>query len=123
MIGVGSAAADISVMWYSIVPLTSLANEFQAFAHSFFARSGRIRQLAGREQSVSEWFPKRERGLAAALYDSGSSVGGAVAPFLILPVYLRWGWRIAFVIPGLLGFFWLIVWRQMYHLPRGSSAH
>src|SRR6266446_6246078 len=63
-------------------------------------------------------FPKRERGLAAALYDSGSSVGGAVAPFLILPVYLRWGWRIAFVIPGLLGFLWLIVWRRMYHLPQ-----
>jgi len=46
------------------------------------------------------------------------SVGGAVAPFLILPIYLRWGWRVAFVIPGLLGFLWLIVWRRMYHLPQ-----
>src|SRR5439155_1349483 len=47
-----------------------------------------------------------------------SSVGGAVAPFLILPVYLRWGWRVAFVIPGLLGFLWLIAWRRLYHLPQ-----
>src|SRR5207245_4389319 len=67
---------------------------------------------------LSEWFPKRERGLAAAFYDSGSSVGGAVAPFLILPVYFRWGWRVAFVIPGLLGFLWLIAWRRLYHLPQ-----
>jgi len=52
------------------------------------------------------------------LYDSGSSVGGAVAPFLILPVYLRWGWRPAFVIPGLLGFLWLMAWRWMYQLPK-----
>ena len=24
-----------------------------------------------------------------------------------MPVYLRWGWRPAFVLPGLLGFIWL----------------
>jgi ACS family hexuronate transporter-like MFS transporter len=52
------------------------------------------------------------------LYDSGSSIGGAIAPFIILPVYLRWGWRAAFVIPGVLGFLWLIVWRYMYYLPQ-----
>src|SRR5580693_6161080 len=57
-------------------------------------------------------------GLAAAFYDSGSSVGGAVAPFIILPIYLHWGWRVAFVIPGLLGFLWLIVWRKMYYRPQ-----
>jgi MFS transporter, ACS family, hexuronate transporter len=55
--------------------------------------------------------------LATALYDSGSSIGGAVAPFLILPIYFRWGWRVAFMIPGLLGFLWLMVWRRMYYRP------
>src|SRR6266699_2511734 len=66
--------------------------------------AGEYANWAGASKAVSEWFPKRERGLAAAFYDSGSSVGGAVAPFLILPVYFRWGWRVAFVIPGMLGF-------------------
>jgi ACS family hexuronate transporter-like MFS transporter len=80
--------------------------------------AGESANWPGASKAVSEWFPKRERGLAAAFYDSGSSVGGAIAPFLILPVYLRWGWRVAFVIPGLLGFLWLIVWRKMYHLPQ-----
>ena len=59
----------------------------------------------------------RDRALAAAFYDSGSSVGGAIAPFLILPLYLRWGWRVAFAVPGLLGFLWLIVWRWLYQPP------
>jgi MFS family permease len=54
---------------------------------------------------------------ATAFYDSGSSIGGAVAPFLILPIYFQWGWRVAFMIPGLLGFLWLIVWRRMYRRP------
>jgi len=110
----------ISVMWYSIVSLlTSLANGLSSFAlFRFLLGAGESANWPGASKAVSEWFPKRERGLAAALYDSGSSVGGAVAPFLILPVYFRWGWRIAFVIPGMLGFLWLIVWRRMYHLPQ-----
>jgi ACS family hexuronate transporter-like MFS transporter len=109
----------ISVTWYSIVSLlTSLANGISSFAlFRFLLGAGESANWPGASKAVSEWFPKRERGLAAALYDSGSSIGGAVAPFLILPVYLRWGWRVAFVIPGLLGFFWLIAWRRLYHLP------
>jgi ACS family hexuronate transporter-like MFS transporter len=110
----------ISVTWYSIVSLlTSLANGITSFAaFRFLLGAGESANWPGASKAVSEWFPKRERGLAAALYDSGSSVGGAVAPFLILPVYLRWGWRPAFVIPGLLGFLWLMAWRWMYQLPK-----
>jgi ACS family hexuronate transporter-like MFS transporter len=110
----------ISVTWYSIVSLlTSLANGITSFAlFRFLLGAGESANWPGASKAVSEWFPKRERGLAAALYDSGSSVGGAIAPFLILPVYLRWGWRVAFVIPGVLGFIWLFVWRRMYFPPR-----
>src|SRR6058998_117982 len=110
----------ISVTWYSIVSImTSLANSLTSFAlFRFLLGAGESANWPGASKAVSEWFPKRERGLAAAFYDSGSSVGGAVAPFLILPVYLRWGWRVAFVIPGLLGFLWLIAWRRLYHLPQ-----
>ena len=110
----------ISVTWYSIVSLmTSLASGISSFALCrFLLGAGESANWPGASKAVSEWFPKRERGLAAAFYDSGSSVGGAVAPFLILPVYFRWGWRVAFVIPGLLGFLWLIAWRRLYHLPQ-----
>lgn len=110
----------LSVTWYSIVSLlTSLANSTLSFGvFRFLLGTGESANWPGASKAVSEWFPKRERGLATAFYDSGSSVGGAVAPFLILPVYLRWGWRAAFVIPGLLGFLWLIAWRRFYHLPQ-----
>ncbi len=110
----------ISVTWYSMVSLlTSLARGIASFAaFRFLLGAGESANWPGASKAVSEWFPNRERGLAAALYDSGSSVGGAIAPFLILPVYLRWGWRVAFVIPGLLGFMWLIAWRKMYYLPQ-----
>jgi ACS family hexuronate transporter-like MFS transporter len=109
----------ISVAWYSTISLlTSLANGFRSFAvFRFLLGAGESANWPGASKAVSEWFPKRERGLATAFYDSGSSIGGAVAPFLILPIYFRWGWRVAFMIPGLLGFVWLIVWRRFYHRP------
>jgi MFS transporter, ACS family, hexuronate transporter len=110
----------VSVTWYSIVSLmTSLASSISSFAvFRFLLGAGESANWPGASKAVSEWFPKRDRALAAAFYDSGSSVGGAVAPFLILPLYLRWGWRVAFAVPGLLGFLWLVVWRRMYHLPQ-----
>jgi MFS transporter, ACS family, hexuronate transporter len=109
----------LSVTWYSIVSvLTSLARGLTSFTlFRFLLGLGESANWPGASKAVSEWFPKRERGLATAFYDSGSSIGGAVAPFLILPLYLRWGWRVAFVIPGLLGFLWLMVWRWLYRRP------
>src|SRR5437588_96614 len=110
---------SLSVFWYSVVSVaTSLARGFYSFAaFRFLLGAGESANWPGAAKAVSEWFPKRERGLAAALFDSGSSIGGAIAPFLILPIYFRWGWRPAFVIPGLLGFVWLFVWRRMYYVP------
>ena len=110
----------LSVTWYSFVSvLTSLAKGLSSFTvFRFLLGAGESANWPGASKAVSEWFPKRERGLATAFYDSGSSVGGAVAPFLILPVYFRWGWRVAFVIPGLLGFLWLAAWRRLYHRPQ-----
>jgi ACS family hexuronate transporter-like MFS transporter len=67
---------------------------------------------------VAEWFPKKERGWAVALFDSGSSIGGAIAPLLVIGLYKYFGgWRPAFVITGTLGFLWLGAWRYLYHPP------
>lgn len=109
----------ISVLWYSVVSmLTSLATGWKSFAgFRFLLGLGESANWPAATKAVSEWFPKRERALATALFDSGSSIGGAIAPFVIIPIYLHWGWRPAFVIPGMLGFLWLIVWRWVYHPP------
>jgi ACS family hexuronate transporter-like MFS transporter len=111
---------SITVFLYSIISVaTSLARGFYSFA-VFRCLLGTTESAnwPGATKAVSEWFPKRERGLATALFDSGSSVGGAIAPFIILGVYFRWGWRLSFILPGLLGFLWLFLWRKMYYTPQ-----
>lgn len=109
----------LTVVWYSLVSmLTSLAKGFYSFAGlRFLLGAGESANWPAATKAVSEWFPKRERGLATALFDSGSSIGGAVAPFIILPIYFRWGWRPVFVVPGVLGLLWILVWRRLYHPP------
>jgi ACS family hexuronate transporter-like MFS transporter len=110
---------SLTVTWYSIISiLTSLARGLYSFAgFRFLLGAGESANWPAATKAVSEWFPKRERGLATALFDSGSSIGGAIAPFIILPIYFRWGWRPAFMIPGALGFLWLIGWRWLYYPP------
>jgi len=109
----------LTVIWYSLVSiLTPLARGFSGFlGFRFLLGAGESGNWPGATKAVSEWFPKQERGLATAVFDSGSSIGGAIAPFLVLPLYFRWGRGAAFVVPGLLGFLWLIVWRCLYYRP------
>ena len=110
----------ITVLWYSIVSmLTPLARGLYSFmGFRFLLGAGESGNWPGATKAVSEWFPKHERGLATAVFDSGSSIGGAIAPFLVLPLYFRWGMRAAFVVPGLLGLVWLVAWRWLYYRPQ-----
>jgi len=110
----------ITVLWYSIAALlTSLASGLRSFCvFRFLLGAGESANWPGATKAVAEWFPKRERGWAVALFDSGSSVGGIVASFLVVGLYKVFGgWRLAFVFTGTLGFLWLIAWRLLYHPP------
>src|ERR1041385_6922510 len=110
----------ITVIWYSIAAiLTSLAGGLRSFAFfRFLLGAGESANWPAATKAVSEWFPKRERGWAVALFDSGSSIGGAIAPLFVIGLYKYFGgWRPAFVITGTLGFLWLGAWRVLYHPP------
>jgi len=110
----------LTVAWYSAVAsLTSLATGLWSFcAFRFLLGAGEAANWPGATKAVSEWFPRRQRGLAVALFDSGSSVGAMLAPALMLFLMSRTGgWRPAFVIVGTLGFLWLVLWRRSYHPP------
>jgi ACS family hexuronate transporter-like MFS transporter len=108
-----------TVLCYSIVSiLTALANGFGSFiSFRFFLGLAESGNWPGAAKVVSEWFPDRDRGLATAFYDSGSSIGGAIAPFIVFFISRHFGLHATFIVPGLLGFIWIFVWRRAYALP------
>jgi ACS family hexuronate transporter-like MFS transporter len=113
-------ALSLTVAFYSIVAaLTATARGLASFSvFRFLLGSGEAANNPGAAKAVSEWFPDRERGWAVAMFDSGSSVGGAVAPFLVLFIYRMFGsWRPAFVLTASLGAGWLVTWLKFYRTP------
>jgi ACS family hexuronate transporter-like MFS transporter len=107
----------LAVIFWSVVNiLTGFASSVFGFAcFRFLLGVGEGLNWPGASKTVAEWFPSQERSLAVAIFDSGSSVGGAVAALVIPVIALAFGWRSAFVFSGLLGFVWLLVWLRVYH--------
>jgi ACS family hexuronate transporter-like MFS transporter len=107
----------IAVVFWSVVNiLTGFASSVFGFASfRFLLGIGEGLNWPGASKTVAEWFPSQERSLAVAIFDSGSSVGGAVAALSIPLIAIKFGWQAAFVVTGLLGFIWLLMWLRVYH--------
>ena len=72
-------------------------------------------------KAVAQWFPKKERALATAIFNSGANVGAIIAPAIIPWLAYTWGWRSAFVVAGALGLFWLAFWLPLYDVPERAK--
>ncbi|MEJ7605480.1 MAG: MFS transporter [Bryobacteraceae bacterium] len=67
---------------------------------------------------VAEWFPVKERALASGIFNSGSSIGAVIAAPLVAWMAIRLGWQASFLVVGLSGFVWLLVWALVYRTPQ-----
>src|SRR6202789_417573 len=107
----------LAVIFWSVTNiLTGFASTVFGFASfRFLLGIGEGFNWPAASKTVAEWFPSQERSLAVAIFDSGSSVGGAVAALVIPLIALEFGWRSAFIFSGALGFVWLLVWLRVYH--------
>ncbi len=111
---------SITVAFYSVAAmLTSFAVGLKSLcAFRFLLGAGESANWPGATKAVAEWFPRKESGWAVALFDSGSAVGGAIAPVLVYQIYRYWGdWRPVFLVTGLLGLLWIPLFRWLYRQP------
>ncbi len=109
-----------AVAFYSAAAmLTSLSTGLRSLcAWRFLLGAGESANWPGATKAVAEWFPRKESGWAVAIFDSGSAIGGAVAPFLVYGIYRHTGdWRSAFLVTGVLGLLWIPLFRWLYRSP------
>ncbi len=103
---------------------------FAAIAHAFakgplgfgIARAGLGLGEAGNfpaaVKATAEWFPKKERALALGIFNSGTNVGAIIAPLVVPWLAREYGWQMAFIATGAVGFTWLIFWFIYYEVPK-----
>lgn len=72
-------------------------------------------------KAVAEYFPKKDRGFATGVFNSGAQIGALIAPFTIPVIALCWGWEMSFFIIGVLGYAWMGAWLLIYRHPRHNA--
>ncbi len=110
---------SLAVIWWSI------ANMLHAFGRGmlslgifrFLLGIGEAGNYPAAMKAISEWFPKEERTKAVGVLNMGPGLGAIIAPPLMAWLILDFGWKIAFVITGAIGFLWLVMWRWVYYEP------
>ncbi|WP_394972692.1 MFS transporter [uncultured Croceitalea sp.] len=111
---------SLSVIWWSI------ANMLHAFGSGmlslgifrFLLGIGEAGNYPSAMKAISEWFPKKERSKAVGILNMGPGMGAIIAPPLMAWLIIAYGWEMAFVITGAIGFLWLVLWRWIYYLPK-----
>jgi len=117
-LGMRTGMVIFSVVW-------SISSMLHGFVHNWHMLAG-LRAVMGFAEGsanpagikiVSLWFPSKERGFAAGLYNIGASFGSLLAPPLVAWAILAYNWQTAFVITGALGIVWAVVWFVFYRAP------
>ena len=101
-----------AVAWWSVfTALSAVASGFTSlFGYRLGLGVGESAAYPANAKVVSRWFPIRERAFATSIYDSGARVGTAVSIPLVAFIIAGLGRRASFVITGVIGFIWVVVW-------------
>ena len=120
------------VLWWSgFTMLTGLATGFLPLvAIRFLFGAGEAGAYPNMAGVVSRSLPK-ERAMAQGFIWGASRAGGALAPLLVVPIQMAFGWRASFFVFGALGVIWCVVWWWWYRddaprraeRPSGSRRH
>ncbi len=110
---------SVAIVFWSVAAMAhALARSAFGFGTArFFLGLGEAGNFPASIKTVAEWFPKKERAFATGIFNSGSNVGAIVAPLAVPFIAVNYGWQLAFIITGSLGFIWLVFWLMIYRRP------
>lgn len=113
------------ILYTFSLTLWSLATLLQGFVTGFAGLFG-LRLSIGvfeapafpiNNRIVTNWFPEKERASAIGIYTSGEFVGLAFLTPLLATIQHFWGWRGLFIITGMAGIIWAVIWYRSYRDP------
>jgi ACS family glucarate transporter-like MFS transporter len=122
--GPRKALTGVVMAWSTFTALSGAAwNAVSMLVLRFLFGIGEAGAFPGATKAMYNWIPAKERGIANGIFHSGARVGAAVSLFL-LPFLIRLvGWRISFLITGLFGLVWVVVWYWWYRDNPGEKKN
>jgi ACS family glucarate transporter-like MFS transporter len=100
------------VLWWSA--FTALTGTMTSYAPLLVVRflfgAGEAGAFPNASVVVSRWFPPSQRASIFGVTLMASQIGGGLAPLLVVPIQMRYGWRASFYVFGVLGVIWATVW-------------
>lgn len=107
------------IIWWSIsCMLHAIANSALSLGiFRFMLGAGEPGNYPAALRSTTNWFSKSERGLPISIWSTGSSVGNLISQPLIAFITVYLGWRMAFLLPGMFGLIWVLIWVITYRVP------
>jgi MFS family permease len=107
--------ARIVIWWSVFTSLTGLVGGFfSLIAVRFLFGAGEAGAFPNMSIAAGKWFSVEERGRAQSVILMASRVGGAITPFVVIPMQMNFGWRNTFFFLGALGIVWVIIWLVFY---------
>jgi ACS family glucarate transporter-like MFS transporter len=101
----------IVLWWSAFTALTGAVTNFvMLLVARFLFGAGEAGAYPNTSCAISRWFPPYERARAQGLVWMASRLGGALAPFLVIPLQSAFGWRAVFYFFSLIGVVWAIAW-------------
>jgi ACS family hexuronate transporter-like MFS transporter len=121
-IGTKIGFAVFALAWSLACACAAMATGWQSMA--FFRGLLGLTEAAGIPAGVkatTEWFPAKERSVAIGWFNIGSSIGALCAPPLVVWCILHAGWQWSFVVVGVIGIVWTLLWTVFYKHPRDQK--
>ena len=119
-IGVGSRLELVQATGDMAVAISTFSVYMFLFARCALA-FGEGGNFPSAIKATAEYFPKKDRAFATSIFNSGASIGALVAPLMIPVLAAKFGWEMAFLIIGALGFVWMGFWVFIYKKPSESK--
>nr|P94774.1 RecName: Full=Galacturonate transporter; Flags: Precursor [Dickeya chrysanthemi]AAB70881.1 exuT [Dickeya chrysanthemi] len=122
VLGTKVGYAMFAILWALFCAGTALANSWGglAVARGAVGMAEAAMIPAGLKAS-SEWFPAKERSVAVGYFNVGSSIGGMLAPPLVVWAIMAHSWQMAFLITGALSLVWALCWLYFYKHPKDQK--
>lgn len=118
--GMGSAAELVRATGDAVVLVSTVSMYCFLVARSVLA-IGESGNFPAAIKTTAEYFPKKDRAFATSIFNAGASIGALIAPLTIPLLAKAYGWEMAFIIIGVLGFIWMGVWVFVYDKPEKSK--